>query len=342
MICSKQFLCYTKTNTNDTNKDITRSRCLSNVSKHIIVLNFYMSIFFSSTCNATITVYCHGVGADSEQINDYKEQILDPYQTVTFSDTQAPRKHRNKFIATNCERIGRKYINREQMYLGQGKDIETLAQQISINYSYILFGLCRGGMAIINYLAQYNPSNIQAIVLDETPADIADIIQKMQHRCKPLKLFSIETIIRQCFPAYPKKCSPPVDNIRLISNKQLPIFLCYANKPTTFHFPESTWKNYCAFKKAGFCNVYLCQLDHSSQKATGKDKLLYLQALHSFYKLHNLPHHQIHAVYDAEQMTMFQPSIDIIEQKISAAMPRTVSKKKAKRKKHEKKRRIHE
>jgi pimeloyl-ACP methyl ester carboxylesterase len=265
-----------------------------------------------------ITVYCHGVGADKDQISDYKDQIAQPCVSFNFPDTQAPTKRRNKFIAIQCEKIGRKYINREQMYMGQGKDVQALQEQIKSDESYILFGLCRGGMAIINYMAQHNPDNICALVLDETPADVCDIIKKMQNHCKPLKLFSTQTIMHRCFPACRKNFKAPVHNIASIKNKELPIFLVYANKNTTFHFPSSTWKNYLAFKKAGFKNVYLCELKDSCQKAVGADKLLYLQALNSFYKHHNLAYNPKYAVFNDAQLADMQPSIATIQQRLDA------------------------
>lgn len=272
-----------------------------------------------TTPNITITtLYCHGVGSDKEQITDYKEQILAPCISFNFPDTQKPQKRRNKFIAAQCEKVGKKFINREEMYMGQTKDVETLKEHVKADETYILFGLCRGGMAIINYMAKYNPKNITALVLDETPADICDIIKKMQNHCTPLKMFSTNTIMRRCFPGCRKHYKAPVENIAHIKNKELPIFLIYANKNTTFHFPSSTWKNYIAFKKAGFKHVYLCELKESCQKAQGDDKLLYLQAVHSFYKEHNLPYLPEYAIFDHDQMAQFQPSIEFIQNRLDA------------------------
>lgn len=281
-----------------------------------------------------ITIYCHGVGADKDQISDYKDQIAGPCLSFNFPDTQTPKKRRNKFIAVQCEKIGRKYINREEMYLGQGKDVLALQEQIKADQSYILFGLCRGGMAIINYMAEYNPQNIKALILDETPADVCDIIKKMQNYCTPLKAFSTKTIMNRCFPTCRKSYKAPVGNIPSIINKDLPIFLIYANKNTTFHFPSSTWKNYLAFKNAGFTNVYLCELQHSCQKAQGDDKLLYLQALNSFYKHHNLTYDTQYAVLTDTQMKAMQPSIATIQERLDKNQDLQKAPKKNKRKKH--------
>ena len=303
--------------------------------KNAFILKFFIIFCTYFQLDATpITLYCHGVGADKDQISDYKDQITQPSLSFNFPDTQTPKKRRNKFIATQCEKIGRKYINREEMYMGQGKDVVALQEQIKTDVSYILFGLCRGGMAIINYMAEYNPTNICALVLDETPADVCDIIKKMQNHCKPLKLFKTKTIMHRCFPACRNNFKAPVENIASITNKELPIFLIYANKNTTFHFPSSTWKNYIAFKQAGFKHVYLCELKDSCQKAKGADKLLYLQALNSFYKKHNLAYNLEHAVLTHEQMSSMQPSVEVVQQRLDSNQDLQKSKKKNKRKKN--------
>ncbi len=174
------------------------------MNKLQLFLLIWMQTSIIASSIQPITIYCHGVGADKDQICDYQDQILTPCLSFNFPDTQAPKKRRNKLIATQCEKIGKKYINREEMYMGQSKDVETLKEQIEPSSSYILYGLCRGGMAIINYMAKYNPKNIHALILDETPADICDIIKKMQNHCKPLKMFSTQTIMHRCFPGLRK------------------------------------------------------------------------------------------------------------------------------------------
>ena len=107
-------------------------------------------------------------------------------------------------------------------------------------------------------------------------------------------------------------------NIIYIKNKEIPIFLVYANRDTTFHFPSSTWKNYVQFKKYGFKNVYLCELKNCSQNAQGEDKIKYLTCLHSFYKHHGLPYNPEYATLTPEELKQMQPSVQDIAQKIQS------------------------
>lgn len=268
-----------------------------------------------------ITLYCHGVGGNKSQISDYKDQILAPYDTVSFPDTDIPQGvNLNKLIYYICSKYFKKeHINRAAMYMGQGKDVESIRQKIKPAQPYILYGLCRGGAAIINYLAQYNPTNIAAIVLDEVPGNMFDIVKKILKPKKKQTPIQEEQTFRWFFPAYPRGVKQAMHNIIYIKNKALPIFLVYANRDTTFHFPSSTWKNYIQFKKHGFTNVYLCELKDCSQNAQGQDKITYLTCLHSFYKHHNLPYDATYATLSKEDLQKLQPSVTTIQQKLQAA-----------------------
>ncbi len=297
--------------------------------KSSLKIAFYFYIIQSFALIASqdlpiITLYCPGVCGDSNQMYEYKDQIKGACQPVNFPDTQTPKGLFDKIVHFTCKKaLNKQNINRTEMYFGQGQDIQAIKNQVDPNKSYVLYGLCRGGMAIINYMAQYNPTNIAALVLDETIADVLDIIEKLLYPKKDNKVTSTpiqrENALRTCFPSYPRGTKPPVQNIAYIHNKDLPIFLVYANKSTTFHFPSSTWRNYIAFKKAGFKNVYICELQETCQGAQGEDKIKYLQCLHSFYKKYNLAYDPQYAVLTAAELQKLQPSIQEIQNKMKNA-----------------------
>lgn len=292
-------------------------------------LAFYFCIIqacITTACDqATVTtLYCPGVCGDSNQMYEYKDQIAGPCQPIQFPDVQKPKGLFNRLIRFACKKaLNKKNINRTETYFGQGQDVQAIKKQINPHNNYILYGLCRGGMAIINYMAEYNPTNIAALVLDETIADVLDIVEKIMYPKKGNKTTSTpiqrENMLRTFFPSYPKGKKPPVQNIASIKNKELPIFLVYANKETTFHFPSSTWRNYIAFKKAGFTNVYLCELKETSQGAQGQDKKRYLECLHSFYKKYNLAYDEQFATLTHDELKLLQPSIQDIQSKLAAS-----------------------
>ncbi|MBV8660781.1 MAG: hypothetical protein JO129_01380 [Candidatus Dependentiae bacterium] len=286
-----------------------------------------------SPCDIT-TLYCHGVAGDSTQIKDYKDLMMGKCESINFPDTQKPTGlNLNTMIHVICKKaFGKENINRTQTYLGQGEDIETIRKQIDPDKPYILYGLCRGAAAIINYVATYNPTNVLALVLDEAFANVLDIIDKLIFTNKKgEKILSTpiqrEQWLRFAFPSYPKKAKHPVENISAIKNKDLVVFLSYAKDATTFHFPASTWKNYIAFKKAGFKNVYLCELESYGQNAQGTTKLLYLQRLNSVYKKHNLPYKAEYATLTDEQLLELQPSAQEIRKKLNTALKEETIKK---------------
>ena len=274
------------------------------------------SFLFSQQDDHITTIFCHGICGDSKQVNYYKDQILEPYKSVSFADTQKPTGiNLNSLIYYICKKkFNRKNINRKKMFVSYGKDIETVKNEINPDESYILYGFSRGGATIINYIAQYNPENIRALVLDETPADFLDVVERLIFTNKkgvvtPSTPIQREQWLRFLCPLFPKGAKPPIKNITGIKNKDVPIFLIYAKKATLFHFPSSSLKNYIAFKRAGFKNVYLCEVQEHAQKAKGDDKKLYIQSLHSFYKKYDLPYNPEHAILTQDELDELQPSI---------------------------------
>ena len=274
--------------------------------------------------NQITTIYCHGVCGDHTQVNYYKDQILEPYKSIKFADAKKPTGiNINSLIYYICKkRFNRKNINRDRMFLSYGKDIETIKNEIDPNEAYILYGLSRGGATIINYVAQYNPENIRALILDETPADMLDVVEKLlftnkKGKVTPSTPIQREQWLRFFFPLYPKGAKPPFKSIPAIKNKDLPIFLIYAKKPTMFHYPLASLKNYIAFKMAGFKHVYLCEVEENAQKAKGDDKKLYVQSLHSIYKKYDLPYNPEHAVLTQEELEQLQPTLKEVRKRLN-------------------------
>jgi hypothetical protein len=341
----------------------------SKISIHLFIIQCFWSLHshdLPKVQDMPVTLYCHGVGADASQVHDYTEMIQHPYQTFNFPDTQRPRGiGLNAMIYHGCNLIGRKNINRKKMFMGQGEDITTIKDQIESNKSYILYGLSRGGSAIINYMAEYNPKNVHALILDETPANMIDVMDNLKRPAKnmcapessakatqptheasagaaadkkaiegatkkkkkskkskrvkkPLTEAQREKSFRRVFPAYPKGARSGIENISLIENKNLPVFLVYTRIGSRYHFPSSAWRLYLAFKQAGFKHIYLCELEEHSQHATGNDRKLYLERLHSMYKKHNFSHNPKHAVLTPEELQVLQPTEQQVHELLAA------------------------
>ena len=291
-----------------------------------LVFMMQSNALLQAQCQIT-NLYCHGVGGDSSQINDYKALMEGKCQSLNFPDTHKPTGiNFNNFIHILCKKaFGKDNINRTAMYLGQGEDIETIRKSINPDIPYILYGLCRGGAAIINYVATYNPDNIQALVLDEAFANVLDIVDKFIFTNKKGEKISSTPIEREqwlrfIFPSYPRQAKPPVENVSAIKNKDLVVFLSYSKQSSKFHFPASTWKNYVAFKRAGFKNVYLCELESYGQNAQGTTKKLYLERLNSVFKKHGLPFKSEFATLTDADIALLQPSAKEINHKLNLAL----------------------
>ncbi len=212
------------------------------------------------------TLYCHGLSCKGERVQGLIRQnvIQNPAKGFNFNDHK------------KC--------------LGQADDITTLAAQIDPDENYILYGRSRGGAAAVNYLAQHNPSNIQALILDAAPADMLNVVDEIQHKVGCLILHNKddkEFAIRVLYPGYPQNSIPPVQAIENIENKHLPVFIVHSHNDRTVNM-RSAWQYYKAFKQANFTDVYLCELQYGGhvRNASGSDSHIYKTALHSMYKKH--------------------------------------------------------
>jgi|SRR3989339_143392 len=327
----------------------------SKISIHLFIIQCFWSLLHSHDLptiqDVPVTLYCHGVGADESQVHEYTEMIMEPYQTFNFPDTERPRGiSLNTIIYYSCNMIGRKNINRKKMFMGQGEDITTIKNQMEPQKSYVLYGLSRGGSAIINYMAEYNPKNIRALILDETPANMIDVMDNLKRPAKnmcgldnssdgardtkettsnkkkskkkrvkkPLTEAKREKSFRRVFPAYPKGARSGIENISFIENKNLPVFLVYTRIGSRYHFPSSAWRLYLAFKQAGFQHVYLCELEEHSQHSVGNDRKLYIERLHSVYKKHNCLYNPQHAVLTSEELAALQPTEEHVHELLAA------------------------
>lgn len=191
------------------------------------------------------------------------------------------------------------------MYMGQSNDITTVkkkVEKIDKNNDIILYGCSRGGATIIKYLAEHNPSNIAAIVLDASPADMpATTHSKLANLGIP---FSYDNaIFSTIFPGYPSGSSTPLQVIKKIKNKELPILLIHSQDDAIVPFAHAL-KLYKKFKDQGFNNVHLAPIKqgrHSFLLQDPEVKNQDLKAVHSFYSKYQLPHNHDYSNHDASQ-----------------------------------------
>ena len=265
------------------------------------------------------TIFCHGILNTQHQMHQYQDFIQNPKITFDFPDAEKPSGWNfNNFIYQSYGFFRNQSLNRDKMYMSYGPDIQALKDQVKPDQSYILFGFSRGGAAVINYLAKYNPDNIKAIVLNAAPADFMQSIDALQkaigYSFAPTRADK-EKLFHTVFPAYQIGSIPPKDVIASIQNKNLPIFIAHAKTDTVVPIAAS-WQLYIAFLQNGFTNVYLCELQSGVHKAYQKspDVIKFLHGVHSFYKKYGFDYNPQFAILD--NLTSLQPSIDEIAQKL--------------------------
>jgi len=264
------------------------------------------------------TLFCHGIVDSKSQADRYQDFLQEPKVAFDFPDAQEPSGlNFNNLIFNSCAFCGKKPVNLEKMYMGQGPDITALKKQIHPKESYVLYGLSRGGSTIVNYLAQNNPKNIQAVVLDAAPADMVSTVNILQHtigyKLAPTRAYQ-EYVFNTLFPAYPINSITPLQDIARINNKNLPVLIVHSHKDTRVHI-SSAWQLYLAFKQAHFTNVYLLELTQGTHAhyMKGPEKNVYLNALHSFYKKYNLAHNSEQSNINLQEL---QPSQSKISEKL--------------------------
>ncbi len=272
------------------------------------LLFLYLFFFLQGLSADWHTVYAHGIVDNQTQMQRFIDAISTPNATaLAFCDAQkATNWGINGCLGSLCQTILGKNINRANMHMGQGDDIEKLHQKLTAiptDENIILYGCSRGAATIINTLAEHNSPNVQAVVLDATPASMPDTIKPL------LANFGINpdyasTIFTMLFPCYPKDSQTPLQAIKNITNKNLPILLIHSatDKKVPVHHSLQLYQE---FLNRGFTNVALVILpegNHSYILQNENMKPLYLQAVHSFYKKYNLPYNSAWAQKDFDQI----------------------------------------
>jgi len=266
------------------------------------------------------TVYAHSIVDTPKQIKRFTDAIITPdHQTtsVTFLDTQKETGYGINRLISEITTYTKKPINRSKMHMAGAQDIQELhktIESIPQNNNIILFGCSRGAATVINELGQNNPANIIAIILDASPANMSETIHPALAKLGIHTSYD-KTIFSTLFPKHEKETITPLESIKKIKDKNLPILLIHSQDDSKVPYSHSL-RLYKTFLENGFKHVYLATISQGRHAFLLQDpqiKDIYLQAVHSFYKIHNLPFNEKYAQND---ITLYQPRIDDIEKKI--------------------------
>jgi pimeloyl-ACP methyl ester carboxylesterase len=205
------------------------------------------------------------------------------------------------------------------MNVAQSHDIQALDnvyKQVEGDQTPLVFGVCRGASAILNWLKDKQP-RVAAVVLESPFATLQDAINHVINNIPLVSWvpFISRFIHKHVIPNfvarnYDISGKRPIDDLKDIS-LTTPIFL-YCSKQDGIVPAYSTIKLYKEFKRLGFVHVHILVLN------TGRHaKILWdsdgdrLQnTLHAFYRHYNLPHNEDLARLGQVDFMATQPSIE--------------------------------
>ncbi len=281
-----------------------------------ILFTLHISLYAQeSTSQATSTIFCNGILDKPSQVDRYTQSkaIITPITIVPFEDL---KQSTGKNLNTALHHIGSffgKPINLNSMHMGQSGDIQV-AEKICLeqNDPYILYGFSRGGAVAVSAAAASGPL-LQALVIEGAPYDISRIAYVA--KCHLGIPFNHKYLFSFMFPLYDPLHEINAQAIKNIKNKALPIFILHSIPDSAVAISEAL-RYYAHFKHEGCENVYLIRLPegrHGKVITNPNMAPLYLEALHSFYKAHNLPYLEKHARFDLCQLKkQFQPNVSDI------------------------------
>ena len=271
-----------------------------------------------SAAQKTSTIFLNGIVDSCQQVERYKDAdaIITSATMAPFADLQTPQGYNfNTVLYHVCNFFG-KPVNRNAMFMGQEGDIKV-AQEVCNQKAdpYILYGLSRGGAVAVS-AAALNTLELQALIIESAPYDVSR--PTYVAKCYLGIPFDHKQAFSYIFPAYDPYQEINAQVIPNIENKDIPIFIIHSKTDLRVDLSESL-RYYAHFKHENFKNVYFVELPegkHGHAITNPKMAPLYLQALHSFYKAHNLPYLKEHAQLDALQLKeQFQPHIaNIVEE----------------------------
>lgn len=291
---------------------------MNSVKQFFIAISIFLC--YQSTLTSMYTVFAHGIVDTPTQIKRFQEAIVtDKKHTkaAIFADTEKETGYGINRLISELTALSHKTINRSKMCMGQENDNKVLIETINTvpeGAKIILFGCSRGASTIIKSVSEHNPHNIAAIVLDAGPADMPGTINPMLAKLGIHQSYN-QTIFSTLFPAYPKGAVTPLQCIKNIKNKALPILLIHSKNDSKVPYCHSL-KLYKTFKDNGFQHVHLLTIPegrHAFLLQESQVKDAYLAGVHSFYKAHNLPYDSQYA-HDA--MDQYEPAIVDVERSI--------------------------
>lgn len=221
------------------------------------------------------------------------------------------------FFSFNFPDAARNYDG-SQTSLAQKNEIQTLAHEYEKikDKKVILAGMSRGASTILNFLGTCPSQSVVAAVV-ESPFD--SIIETLDTLCKIAGVTWVPSFIRHTSPKlffskFDEKGIFPI-NVAQHINKNLPLLIIASLEDTLIPAANSA-SIYFKLQECGHKNAYFLLLDKGPHAylLEHDDAYIYLNAVHAFYKKHNLPHNPSLAHHGQSILAHCQPSKKIVDE----------------------------
>lgn len=278
----------------------------------LIMITLFASTVELANQAQPLYLFSHGLANNKTQVQAYIDAQLLPPNTKTFN---YPHGRQKSFLPKKIPVLS--YVSLAQQY-----DIDALAKQYDfwqnhltqLNRNCIVgFGISNGASTWINFVAQQQPQNIAALILESLFDHTASIAAGMQnaiqqHLSIRIKQENIDSFMKGIFREYDPQGIQTIELVAQLPH-DLPILLvCSA---TDERVPaKSTINLYEKLKSTGHKNVHLLVLtsgQHDKLITNLQTQSIYVPCTHAFYKYYNLPYNKNLAQRGEKVFSLTQP-----------------------------------
>ncbi|MDR3646080.1 MAG: hypothetical protein P4L22_00905 [Candidatus Babeliales bacterium] len=220
----------------------------------------------SSSSNANSANYeylfAHGFDGDKNQVEHYKHYNIVDKNAQAFDGPEVYHPFPND---PGYRKVTIPNLNKT--CLGQEADVQVLTDSLQhageqCNNNVVGAGVSKGASTWINAAAQaHNINKIKALVLESPFASANEMIYKVTYlEYIPGHEYIAKIIGKWFLPSYDFDGMQPIDSIKNIANKNLPIFIIHSKQDTLISINHSR-RLYLEFLKCGFKHVYLIETE---------------------------------------------------------------------------------
>lgn len=223
-------------------------------------------------------LFVHGFGRNKEQLIHFQNHniIPKPHKGIAFDGPEVS--------------YG-KFPNLSKTAMGQEKDIEIITQAMKmINKPIVAIGVSKGGATLINAAAcPENIDKFKALVIESAFCDATDVIHNLFFfNLIPGGQFITKKLLKQILGNYNPDGIQPINSIKKIKNKQLPILLIHSQADKIVPVEHSR-RLYNSFIENNFKNVHLVETE-SGIHANLVNKPSIQKIVNAFYKKYKIYH----------------------------------------------------